>query len=149
MTILAPVALVLARNPDNGLILAVSRPGKPNDLGLPGARVDAGQDMADAAKLGFERETGAKLLDCKWAWMGTAGRSIADGRQVHLFNATAWQGEPRGGRAGVRVVWVNEGRLSEARCSYAGFYLAMFNRLRELKLLPQFDAGIDPVAPAR
>jgi ADP-ribose pyrophosphatase YjhB (NUDIX family) len=139
---LQPVVLVLARASDSGLILAVSRPGRPNDLGLPGARVFAGESFEDAAKRGFERETGAKLLNVKTMWSGTSGRNWEQGRMVHLFAAEAWAGNPLAGRAGARTVWVNESRLCEARCSHAHFYRKLFAVLRERKLLPSYDAAM-------
>lgn len=51
----------MVMDPETGLVLAVSRKGRPNDFGLPGGKCEAGEGFLEAALRELQEETGVVL----------------------------------------------------------------------------------------
>ncbi len=109
---IAAVGSVVIRN---GRILLIKRgyPPRAGKWAIPGGTIEAGEDIAEAAKRELEEETGliAEPLGILWVYNAVV-RDDAGRVQYHfvivdiLFDSSTIRGEPRPGGDAVDVAWV-------------------------------------------
>lgn len=116
-----------------GRVLAVSRKGDPNDLGLPGGGVDdTDATPLAAAQRELREETG--IAATEWSPAFEASATDAKGRRVHVFRArVARQRLTFHGEPDTVVRWVRPHELMSPACTFARFtrrhFAALFGHL--------------------
>lgn len=103
-----------------GRVLAVSRKGKPDDLGLPGGKVEAGETEFSALVREAYEEVG---LSCRFVTEVYRGLDRVAHREPRLCVAYHFDplSSPHARESGVRVAWVPWARLLDERCTYREF----------------------------
>lgn len=111
---------------DKGEVLSVSRPHQPDNLGLPGGKIDPGETPEQAVVREVLEETGIEILDPTFCFERV---DFDDGRVSWTFKATKWIGEPRKCEDGIEVQWVEPARLLTPSCSFRAYNEALFKAL--------------------
>ncbi len=108
-------------------VVAVSRRGKPEDLGLPGGSIEP-TDADPYAALCREvlEETGVKVLEATHVFSRV---DATDGKIAWAYEVTEWEGVPRKMEPGIEVSWENPGRLLEHGCTFREYNEALFKQL--------------------
>jgi 8-oxo-dGTP pyrophosphatase MutT (NUDIX family) len=101
-------AVVVVIHGEGGRILGVSRPGQPEDVGLPGGSIDPGETAEAAAIREVKEETS---LDVAVRHHST---HEYHGHRLHVFVATAARGTPRSSPEG-EVSWVTWDAVGRGR----------------------------------
>ncbi len=115
-----------------GEVLAISRRGKPEDLGLVGGKVDVGDASPEEALI---REVGEEVGVVLTAFdFIRSRRDEADEMSVcWCYLATAWMGEPRAMEPNTIVGWFRPERLLEPNCVFREYNRAMFEGMGLVK----------------
>lgn len=89
-------ASVLLVNPNTQLVLGCSRKDMPDNWGLPGGKLDPGEDAYEAAERETFEETGVRvhLRSQPIYWGPSAVQGSDTPRYAVTYLAVAWQGEP-------------------------------------------------------
>lgn len=116
------VALILR---EDGWILAVSRRGRPNDLGLPGGKIDPGEIPSEAVMREVAEETGVLLRDPEFCYERVDN---SDGAVAWCYRGE-WSGTPRQMEDGIAVVWVKPERLLDASCTFREYNRGVLSAL--------------------
>jgi len=120
------VALVI--KPD-GQVLAVSRRDHPDDLGLPGGKIDPGETPEQALVRELREETDLEAKDFTFCYERV---DRSDGRVAWCYQVTVWDGLAVQREAGIRVAWVDPKRLLEERCTFREYNRGLLESLRLL-----------------
>lgn len=106
-------------------VLAVSRRGRPDDLGLPGGKVEPGERPEEAAARELLEETGvaAEPGALRLVRVARVGRRLCRG-----FAAGSWAGDPRPAEPGVEVAWAPPRRLAESG-TFRGYNAPLLKKL--------------------
>ena len=115
---LAATVLIIA---DDGKILAVSRRDDPTAMGLPGGKVDPGEEIINAAARELEEETGLIIVDLKPVFTS----SEADGYTTTTFVGKV-SGEIKTDEEGV-IRWVDHEALING--PFGEYNRKLFNHL--------------------
>jgi mutator protein MutT len=105
---------------DDGKILAVSRKNNPQDFGLPGGKVDPGEDSREAAVRELYEETGLIATHC------SAVFSQYDGSYLTTTFMCNIEGEIDTSESGV-IRWVDPKTLLQG--SFGDYNRELFNNL--------------------
>ena len=116
-TKVAACVLIMA---DDGKILAVSRKDNPSDLGLPGGKVDPGEQPIEAAARELTEETGLHIHDLKQVF------SMHDGDSLCYTFVGKVSGEISTTESGV-IKWVDPHVLLQG--SFTEYNRAMLTQL--------------------
>lgn len=111
---------------DRGNVLAVTRRHKPEDLGLPGGKIDPGETPERAVIRETEQETGIIIQDPEFCYERV---DVTDGRVAWCYRVTKWEGEPRQCEEGIEVKWVPLARLLEDSCTFREYNRGLFTAL--------------------
>ncbi len=113
-------------DPLTGYVLAVSRKGDPNNLGLPGGKVEPGEIPWRALHREVMEETGLEVLE-----MQTLYDRYYEDKVCRCYLVNTWQGKATS-MEGTRVEWVPRELLSKEPCSFREFNSNLFERFRHL-----------------
>lgn len=112
---------------DKGEVLAVSRRGKPEDLGLPGGKIDPGETPHEAVVRELREETALVAGDIYPIF--ERGEDTAGGRPSRTYYVHGFTGEPKTSEEGLHVSWVKPERLFEKNCSFREYNVKLFASL--------------------
>jgi mutator protein MutT len=114
-------AVIVVIENERGELLGVSRPGLPDDVGLPGGSIDPGETPEQAAVREVKEET---TLDVT---VRAAFSQPYHQHQLHVFVATGWSGTPRSTPEG-EVKWTTWDVVSRGR--YGDFNATLRDAIR-------------------
>lgn len=108
-------------------VLSVSRRNKPNDLGLPGGKLEPNETPIEALIREVKEETGLilKQEDCVPIFHSYEGRE----HPVLVFHVKKWQGIPCSQESEISVTWANQSQLTDSSCSFHQFNTTLFLHL--------------------
>lgn len=123
----AAIVLVRAQNTRIPLLLTVSRPEPPHEMGLPGGTLEPGESPKEAAARELLEETGIEALDLRPVWIT---KSPTDGRTVWVFRADRWRGAPTAREPGTRVAWLTPRQLVAQGALFGEANRALFQEVQ-------------------
>ncbi len=110
-----------------GQVLSVSRRNQPTNIGLPGGKIDPGENPVTAIEREVLEETGIHIQDCYAVY--ERGEDTAGGRPSRTYYVHAWKGTPRMMEPGLSVEWVEPRDLLAESCSFRVYNDSLFKSL--------------------
>lgn len=110
----------------DGLVCAVSRRHKPDDLGLPGGKINDDEAPYTAMVRETYEETGVTVTN---AIMVFERVDETDGNTAWCYLGQSWIGEPSQQESGIFVSWVPLARLLDERCTFRAYNTALFRKM--------------------
>jgi len=104
----------------DGVVLAVSRRGRPDDLCLPGGKVQSDETMEFALQREMEEETGVLVSSFQGIY---AAPSSDPGFHVRVYHVLEYSGVAREVEESITPQWVPFARLCEPRNTLHRFYV--------------------------
>ncbi len=105
----AVAALVM--RPDDGRILAINRPGAPDDLAMLGGHVDEGETPEEAVVRECREEASIEVDPACLEWLYDR-EDVSVGLVVRCFFVGRWTGAPESREPGLVVRWARAGELT-------------------------------------
>lgn len=120
-----PFAAVVVVERD-GLVLSVSRKGKPEEKGLPGGRIEDGEDPSDTARRELLEETGIRVGEMELVFdsLDDVGVRVIAYRALHVLGPAEQRCEAETGL----VEWI-EPRLFVTSSPFSTFNASLFKLL--------------------
>lgn len=124
---------VLARHPEQDLVLGASRRGEPDEWSLPGGKRDAGESARDCAFREFNEETGEALLgelSLLHEGMDEGGYHTSvyvPGEADRTRLSRMFTTQPREVEPGIFIAYIPPAKLFEG--PFGGFNRDVFSRL--------------------
>lgn len=114
---LAVCALIFDRTSDR--LLSISRRGKPEDLNLPGGKVDPGETSIHALIREIKEETGIKILSVSELYRGPCEGPVTFDTTTFLVHSWDCEEEtPRAREEGMELRWITWDRLLQETNSF-------------------------------
>ncbi len=110
-----------------GKVLAVSRRGKPEDLGLPGGKINPGETPEQAIIREAQEETGITLT--KFEFVFDRQDPLGQEEECRCFRVTEYTGEPQSIEPDISVSWVCPERFLEPNCTFRSYNSDLFRHL--------------------
>ena len=108
-------------------VLAVSRRGKPDDLGLPGGSIEHEETPFDALVREVKEETNIDVHAAHHAF-SRIDKTTA-GKVAWAYVVTEWSGEPKQVEDGITVQWVTPSRLLQDGCTFQEYNRQFFESI--------------------
>lgn len=108
-------------------ILTVSRRNQPNNLGLPGGKIDPGETPEQALVRELLEETGVEAKDFNLCFERI---DQTDKCVVWCYRVTTWKGIPRQREPGIHVSWVEPSLLIDKNCTFSEYNSNLFASLK-------------------
>ncbi len=126
MTEAKPWASVCLVENGHGQILTVSRRGSPDNLNLPGGKIDEGETALEAMTREVREETNIDVLTSDLVFTGYAVRNE---EATACFRAKTYRGVAKSREDGIDVQWVKPDRLLSGRSTFRAYNERLFLKL--------------------
>ncbi len=110
----------------DGKICAVSRRNQPEDLGLPGGKIESGETPEDAIDREIREEVHVRVLKKHFVYERV---DRTDGKIAWCYIIDEWEGDPCQSEDGIYVSWVTPQRLLEPSCTFREYNAGLFAHL--------------------
>jgi mutator protein MutT len=110
----------------DGEVCAVSRLNRPEDLGLPGGKIEPGETPDEAVAREVFEEIGVKVIRMEFCFERV---DKVPGRVCWCYRIEEWEGEPRQMEPGHFVSWEKPIRLLDPSCTFCEYNDRLFASL--------------------
>ena len=135
------VAFFLREGANGKEVLAISRKGKPDDLGLPGGKTEEGEVPLGALLREVREEVGIEITGSEMIYERV---DPADGHEAWCYRVDSYTGEPRACEPNTVIAWVPPQRLLEANCTFREYNRGLFEHLGLVEAVEGDWTGFDP-----
>lgn len=108
------------------LVCAVSKRWDPQDVGIPGGKVEFGESPEDAVRREVKEEVGIDVLRMEFVY---EREDSTNNQPCWCYRILEWTGEPHQMEPGIEVSWVTFDRLLDPRGTYAPYNMSLFKAL--------------------
>jgi len=123
-----PLAVCALLVREDGFILGVSRRGKPEDMGLPGGKVETGESPEDAIVREVQEETGVVVTTLRKIFRGLCPGEVTYDSITYLAE---FEGEPFSKEAGLSVKWIEWKDLLDPSNSFYDYNKRLFDHVSD------------------
>lgn len=119
------VCVILLDN--DGHLLGVSRRNKPNDMNLPGGKVDPGETPEEACVRETKEEVGVDISDLELVYSGICKGEVDYECFCYLAEH---QGTPSSSEEGLTVRWITWNELLDESNAFADYNRRLFESMQ-------------------
>jgi 8-oxo-dGTP pyrophosphatase MutT (NUDIX family) len=139
------VALFLREGKNGKEVLAISRKGNLEDLGLPGGKIEPGEDPAVAVRRETREEGGVEVEEAVKVYERV---DPVDNKVAWVYRIDSFKGEPSACEPNTWVGWVPFKRVLEPNCTFREYNHGLFKHLGLLGIDDELPGDWDGFAPA-
>lgn len=115
--------------PHNGKVLAVSRRDIPEDMGLPGGKLENGETSLEALIREVKEETGVEVRSATLVFQRSVPGEVDFLTSLYLVDS--FEGIPKNVEEGISVRWIDPKELLKENCTFRNFNMDAFEIIRK------------------
>lgn len=111
---------------DEGKVLGISRRNRPDDMGLPGGKVDPGETPGQAVVREVFEETGVHVFSLREVF-----KRVCEGEDTYdaVCYEALYKGEPRAMEEGFVVKWLTWAELLDEKNTFASYNRKLYEHM--------------------
>lgn len=128
------VCALIYRDATKSQLLGISRRNKPEDMNLPGGKVDPGETSEDALRREVKEEVDLDVLSAALVFQRPCYGE--DNYEASCYEVT-YRGVPKAVEQGFVIRWISWGELLDPKNSFASYNQQLHDHLRASGLIPK------------